>query len=101
RTVIPEELREHYNIFVLGGDLYNIELILLCLVFGELLACKKSDQMQIKPLNQRRDGCICRVVRGAEIYDCSYQIKNDRDSVETRTSQNELINHDIIILKLK
>lgn len=69
RTLIPAELRRHYSILELGEGLNNIELKLLYLVFGQLLACKKSNQMNINPDNPSPDGFINRVVKGVEIYD--------------------------------
>ncbi|MFO3689004.1 tagatose-6-phosphate ketose isomerase [Staphylococcus felis] len=78
-----EQVKDKYHVLVLDGQdssnehtvtlpqastLNDLELALLYLMFGQLLAAKKSVALGLNPDNPSPDGFINRVVKGVTIY---------------------------------
>jgi len=69
-SIVDTELNELFNVVSLEATNYSeYEIALLYLVFGQLLACKKSISLGINPDNPSPDGYINRVVQGVTLYD--------------------------------
>nr|WP_232796254.1 SIS domain-containing protein [Staphylococcus canis] len=77
------QVKDRYHVLVLDGqeqddthtitlpeaqELNDLELALLYLMFGQLLAAKKSVSLGLNPDNPSPDGFINRVVKGVTIY---------------------------------
>ncbi|MDU0465469.1 SIS domain-containing protein [Staphylococcus chromogenes] len=63
-----EEQRPHTLTLPESSNLNDLELALLYLMFGQLLAAKKSVALGLNPDNPSPDGFINRVVKGVTIY---------------------------------
>lgn len=60
--------KEHTIVLPHAENLNDFELALLYLIFGQLLAAKKSVSLGLNPDNPSPDGFINRVVKGVTIY---------------------------------
>lgn len=69
KKVLPEHLKEDCHVYEAGENYTDFELTLIYLVFGQLLACKKSHQLSINPDEPSPNGFINRVVQGVTLYD--------------------------------